>query len=338
MTTLSRSPCHHCLQAPATFFQLIGLAVISDGGLAAREPLQLLLDFQACSLGNSSKRPLKDHGTILVPRHRQFQGHAPADLEILIGQQFPHGREAVRSMPSPQRDCGHRPANANPVAQGLEEGLVRLAVHHANLNQDRNDPGDHFLVFGTRQKRQEGGHGAWRSAHRQHPKQRFGWRELDGILARCLPASGQGLGSGACCFAGGRAHERTDPRPQFHQAVRRSPTCFHLLGFQFAKKGLSPVQLIVRQGPRLRTRVEAGPRWSFVHQAAHTARRSSRDTMSLPLGAVDRPFPRQAGQVLVGLGRKGGRPVGQAFDQHRDRLTIVRIGQRRGYLEPDGRV
>ena len=39
-------------------------------------------------------------------------------------------------MPSPQRDRGHGPANAGPVVQGLEEGCVRLAVHHANLDQD----------------------------------------------------------------------------------------------------------------------------------------------------------------------------------------------------------
>ena len=150
------------------------MAVDFRGGLAAREPLQLLLDLPGPFVGQIFQQAAQGYGALLVPGLRQSQGHAPANLDVLVSQQFPHGREEVRNTPPPQCDCGHGPANAGPVVQGLDEGCVRLAVHHADLDQDATELGDRLLVLGTGQKRQERGHGAWRSAQRQHPKQRFG--------------------------------------------------------------------------------------------------------------------------------------------------------------------
>ena len=49
-----------------------------------------------------------------------------------------------------------------------------------------------------------------------------------------------GAGLGEVGLLEGAAQERTDPRPQLHQALRRGRLCFPLLGFQLAKQGLGP--------------------------------------------------------------------------------------------------
>ena len=86
MTTLPRSPCHHCLQAPATFFQLIGFAVISAGALPPASRSSCSSISQARASGKFFQQVAQGYGALIVTGLRQIQGHAAANLDILVEQ------------------------------------------------------------------------------------------------------------------------------------------------------------------------------------------------------------------------------------------------------------
>ena len=66
------------------FFPVDRVSCHFRGGFAAREPLQLLLDLPGTFLGQVFQQAAQGYGALLVPGLRQSQGHAPANLDVLV--------------------------------------------------------------------------------------------------------------------------------------------------------------------------------------------------------------------------------------------------------------
>ena len=237
-------------------------------------------------------------------------------------------------MPSPQRHRRHGPANAGPVVQRLDEGRVRLALHHARP-RPRMWPSsdDRLLVLGTGQERQQRGDSAHRPAQRQQAKQRFGyrgWREfaLDGVEAagRRLAQARLVLLDGARSSGLTRGPRATRPRAAVPPVSSSRPPA--------SGAGLRPVQFLLRQRPRLELAQEQFAASLTPPGCPHLAAQLAGNQVGAAR-TMDRPFSCEPHQVFLGFCPERGWLLSQAGDQNLDGLAIVRIGQRQCRLEPN---